>query len=43
VLVLDPRDLLHLVVAAMDALEDRQALAQEVGTGLQRVVRGARA
>ena len=39
VLVLDPRDLLHLAVAAVDALEDRQALAQEVGAGLQRVFR----
>ena len=37
-LVLDPRDLLHLAVAAVDALEDRQALAQEVGAGLQRVL-----
>ena len=41
VLVLDPRDLLHLAVAAVDALEDRQALAQEVGAGLQRRVRRA--
>ena len=33
VLVLEPRDLLHLGVAAVDALEDRQALAQEVACG----------
>ena len=36
VLVLDPRDLAHLAVAAVDALEDRQALAQEVGRRLER-------
>jgi hypothetical protein len=42
--VLDPRDLLHLDVAAMHGLEHRQALAQEVGRRVQaRVVaqRGA--
>ena len=34
VLVLEPGDLLDLLVAAVDALERRQALAQEVGGGL---------
>jgi hypothetical protein len=36
VLVLDPGNLADLAVAAMDALEDRQALAQEVRGSLQR-------
>jgi hypothetical protein len=36
--VLEPRDLLHLAVAAMDALERRQALAQEVRRRLQRLL-----
>ena len=39
VLVLDPGDLADLAVAAVDALEDRQALAQEVGGRLQRRLR----
>ena len=34
--VLDARDLLDLEVAAVDGLERRQALAQEVGRGVQR-------
>jgi hypothetical protein len=36
--VLDPRDLADLAVAAVHALEDRQALAQEVRGRLQRRV-----
>ena len=39
VLVLDAGDLAHLAVAAMHALEHRQALAQEVGGRLQRLLR----
>ena len=38
VLVLDPGDLAHLAVAAMHALEDRQALAQELGGRQERRV-----